>query len=163
MALGKLTGDNIQRLKKRWVLYDHLSVVESFRNRKELRHWFNELKNHKVIEIGPGYHPVNELYKCKEYCGVGWGDVSYIKNDGLSFLRIQPDSSAVIVSFGVLEDAVLRSEGYANQLSEEIERVSSPFSIICAFDAMKYMGIPNIKAHSCASSWGGIYLDKHQN
>jgi len=135
--------------------------------------YWEQLCNHRVIEIGPGASPINRDWKCKEYIGVqpfpcnvkGIGD-DYVLKDGLSFLREQEDSSAIIVSFGVLDESVLNplsiggelGERYINEFAGEIKRVSHPFAIVIGFDASKYLGIPNI--FEVPARMGGIYSFK---
>ena len=84
----------------------------------------------------------------------------------VSFLRKQETNSAVIVSFGVMDELVLATgihhnkipQGikYMQELSEEIKRVSSPFAIIVGHRCTTYLGnadIYNIDWHG----FGGVY------
>ncbi|MBI2137678.1 hypothetical protein HYU12_04120 [Candidatus Woesearchaeota archaeon] len=69
--------------------------------------FFYQLQHHPVVEIGPGEHPITEFFPCKEYTSAE----NYYPGDGLSVLRKMPDKSAVVFSFGVIDDGVLGVRG----------------------------------------------------
>lgn len=144
-----------------WADMSNVSYLETIKNSSRLRPYFLRLQDHKVIEIGPGNKPVNTLYSCKDYIGApGY------PNDGLSVLRKVPTGSAVVVSFGVIDDSILggnlpRQKGelakrYIEELVQEINRVANPFSIVVGLDAEKYMGAPDISV----AGRGGVYFLK---
>lgn len=94
----------------------------------------------------------------------------------MSVLKQQQDASAVIVSFGVLDDEILGiiTEGvmrlfgrgsdvcsrYAKELAHEIKRVMNPFGLIVGTSAAKYMGEPDVPAIRSDPRYGGVYFRK---
>lgn len=176
----QLSSLEIESLRQHWMPgnISYYSTTKSLQNIAE--DYFNKLRNHRVIEIGPGGHPINLDWPCKEYIGVQphkcyvpeIGGENYILEDGLSFLRKQPDSSAIVVSFGVLDEDVLRycslfnsqatmlSEKYIKEIASEIKRVSSPYAIIVANAARDYLGEPNLIKNPSFIIPGGVYSFK---
>ncbi len=138
------------------------SYLELVHDSKELAPYFAELNKHRVIEIGPGRNPITNHFRC--------GDYSYAESDwprdGLSVLRKRGDRSAIVVSFGVIDDCVLLdtltpareqlTSRYIHELVQEITRVTNPFAIIFGLDAQKYMGEPDLNL----VGRGGVYLQK---
>ena len=137
-----------------------------------LREHTQKLRDYRVIEIGPGRVPITDYWACKEYIGVEPNIPlaemdNYVEEDGLTFLKKQKDSSAVIVSIGVLDEDVLcpffsirggdtsLHQKYIGELIEEIKRVSYPFSILIGSDVVKYFGDPEIFGGDFHD--GGIY------
>ena len=165
--MTKLTETEIQQAQLGWRHYHMLSSlgfflqIEGFEKRFP---FFNELRNHNVIEIGPGKNPVNSHFQCGSYCAA---DGEY-PNDGLSFLRRKKSESAVVVSFGVIDDVILMLDHkdetiglrYVNDLITEIKRVSKPFSLIAGADVQKYMGMPDVPILDNCTEYGGIYYPK---
>ncbi len=126
--------------------------------------YFAQLRDHFVVEIGPGTNPITNHFQCKDYISA---EASY-PEDGLSVLRKMSDKSAIVVSFGVIDDTILLSERnaitsqltrrYIDELVREIRRVMNPFAIIFGANAQKYMGEPDLDIISPSS--GGVYLQK---
>ncbi|MFC1697392.1 hypothetical protein ACFL1H_03605 [Nanoarchaeota archaeon] len=172
----KLSENNILTIEKSGAWMPGNSTMWEGSAPSSLLSYFEQLINHKVIEIGPGGHPVNKFYPCKEYEGVqphecyvpNIGGEDYILNDGLSFLREQPDSSAVVISLGVLDTLVLNFNAeyqnlnykYIEEFAEEIKRVMNPFAIISSADAGRFMGLPDIARFDDQKYVGGIYFKK---
>lgn len=169
----KLNQIEIEALRTSW-MGGTTSLFSGFKGESEIYSYLNELRNHRVIEIGPGGNPVNLSFNCKEYMGVqphkcfvpNIGGENYIIEDGLTFLRKKPSSSAVIVSFAVIDEDVL---GYGNawslndnqiqyikELADEIKRVSSPYAIVLGSDAEKYLGKANL-IDIDFTRMGGVY------
>ena len=92
----------------------------------------NELQWKKIIELGSAGRNEAKLhfeydFKVGQY---EYADPQY-NTDGLSHLMKQPDNSAIVTSFGVLEDGVLYMDGlipglrkYTELLGKEIYRVT---------------------------------------
>lgn len=170
--MNKLSPLEIKALENNW-MGGNSPCAEGFIKNLILKPYLEKLREYDVIEIGPGGDPINLHYQCKSYTGVqphecyvpeiGWE--RYILEDGLSYLRKQANSSAVIISFGVMDVDVLKygdifgknqnNEKYMRELSEEIKRVSSPFAIVVAGDATKYMGKAEI--NPTFDFFGGVY------
>ncbi len=137
----------------------YLGIVHDY---KKLAPYFAKLRNHPVVEIGPGDNPITNYFPCKDYI---YAEGHYPR-DGLSVLRKRSDKSAIVVSFGVIDDTVLLdtltqareqlTARYINELVQEIKRVMSPFSIIFGRSATKYMGEPDLDL----IGKGGVYLQK---
>ena len=159
----KLMDEEIQAVQYCWLQIDvpYLDVVLEDDN---LQPYFSFLKDHRVVEIGPGKNPIIKHYDCKEYIAA----LGYYPHDGLSVLKKEDDASAVVVSFGVIDDSVLKnlpsqkslSSKYIEELVEEIWRVMNPFGIIFGRDAQKYMGEPNIPVIDYYPIAGGIYFPR---
>lgn len=147
----------------------------------ELKPFLEYVRDHHVIEIGPGGHPLNKFVKCGSYIGVqpfeyhvpGIGAENYVIEDGLTYLRNLPDNSAVVVSFGVMDEDVLNytptSEAsrkglpsrYMKELAQEIRRVSTPFAIVVGSSVSHYMGEPDYAKSDWAGregGFGGVYM-----
>ena len=158
--ISKLREEDIKRLSFRH--YEEASYLKSALDCNNLHHYFDALKEHDVIELGPGNNPVKKHFACKSYAT----SHGYYPRDGLSILRKVENSSVVVVSFGVMDDTILLPfQGnkqlrlnYIHELVEEIIRVTNPFSIIFGLDAEKYMGAPKIPAIDCEARYGGVYL-----
>ena len=128
---------------------------------EEIQQWMLMLKEHRVIKIGPGHNPVNRHYPCGQYIAAeasGGGD-------GLTVLRKEGDKSAVVVSFGVFDRAVIGGivpprnvapliDRYLHQLVEEVRRVSFPFAVLTGHDVPELFGAPTIQL----PGRGGVYL-----
>lgn len=92
----------------------------------------NELQGKKMIELGSASRDQAKIhfecdFKVKDY---SYADPQY-NTDGLSYLMKQPSNSAIVTSFGVLEDGVLYSDfkvpglnKYTELLGQEIYRVT---------------------------------------
>jgi len=162
--MTKLTKNEISEVSLEWMHMSDTSYLESFFNSRYLIPYFEELKNHEVIEIGPGDNPINKHFPCKEYSEAH----GYPPHDGLSVLREKKDASVVVVSFGVIDDCILMPKHrnselllkYVEELVNEIKRVTNPFSIIVGNSAQKYMGNPDIPTSSDWLKSGGVYLRK---
>ena len=146
-----------------------------YANREEFKPFVEQLKDHKVIEIGPGGHPINKFYECGDYQGVqpfkcyvpDIGGEDYVIEDGLTFLRKQADSSAIVVSIGAIDDDVLGgnnpfllpilSQRYAKELTSEVMRVASPFAMLLSNDILRYAGKPDVSEQLFGNK-GGVYL-----
>lgn len=158
-----------------WLSNENISTYDSFVPSYEpVMAYLKKLPDYKVIEIGPGKKPVIKDWPCKEYIGVqpfpfeidtGIDNATFVQEDGLTFLRKQEDSSAVVISFGVLDDAVLGffrlplQEQYKQELAGEIRRVSYPFAIVIGAFVDIYLGKANIPS---APYFGGIYSFNEQ-
>ena len=166
MQNPRLVDDEICGIQPLWKDMSGISYFESYRGRKRFLPYFDLLSSHRVIEIGPGVHPVNEYYLCGEYIDAA----PPYPNDGLSVLRRQPDASAVVVSFGVIDGTILAAsfetmspektrllERYITELAEEIKRVMNPFAIVVGLDAERYLGKPHVYC-SDGSPHGGVYI-----
>ncbi|MEK6886366.1 MAG: hypothetical protein AABW88_00890 [Nanoarchaeota archaeon] len=162
-----LTENEILTAKRNWNHFSDVSYLSTAMECRELLPFFNDLRNHKVIEIGPGNNPVNKHFPCGEYSAAH----GHHPQDELSVLRKEKDSSAVVVSFGVMDDNILSGErevnkNYIEELVGEIRRVMNPFSIIFGSEAEKYLGKANVPAMpDCLESspwpkYGGIYCRK---
>ena len=168
--IAKLTDKEIWEVQFLWFPMSHTPQITHFVQRMErldpFTPFFSQLKNHPVVEIGPGEHPITEFFQCKEYTAAE----GYYPNDGLSVLRKMPDKSAVVFSFGVIDDDVLGASSsytppkqkqictrYINELVDEIRRVAYPFAFIHGADTQKYMGQPDVTHYP---KDGGVYLAK---
>lgn len=180
MKDNKLTSREIWKLRNYHFLHSDTSWIDGLINSdlkydNRLSSYFSQLKDYDVIEIGPGKRPLNKIFRCKSYRGVqSWypedEKLGYIIDDGLSFLRKQPESSSVVVSFGVWDEDILGVSNecrkglatrYIKELSEEAMRVMRPFAIIYGISAGKYLGEPHIPIKGILDDeppWGGIYL-----
>ncbi len=142
----------------------HVSYLEPIHGMRRLAPYFAQLQNHAVVEIGPGLNPVTNYFQCKDYRSA---EASY-PDDGLSVLKKMGDKSAIVVSFGVIDDKILRREQnsitkqltsrYIEELVQEIQRVMHPFAVIFGADARKYMGEPYMDIITPSS--GGVYFPK---
>ena len=145
-----------------WRNMTDVSYFDVVKDMRRLRPFFLSLQDKRVVEIGPGNRPVNAHYRCNGYISApGY------PNDGLTVLSREPARSAVVVSFGVLDDSILGGNAsrqgprdlakqYIEELVLEIRRVANPFSIIIGLDAEKYVGAPDIEAAGA----GGVYFNK---
>jgi len=163
MERDRLTKGEILAASEHW-LEDDESYLDQMPLSDEIQAYFERLREHDVLEIGPGQNPVNERYACGSYESASG---SY-PDDGLSVLKEKADDSRVVVSFGVFCDDVLisdfRSESkdlaqrYAEELGEEVERVASPFAIIYGTDVAKYLGEPDIPVLPSSPEAGGVFV-----
>ncbi|MEK6886264.1 MAG: hypothetical protein AABW88_00345 [Nanoarchaeota archaeon] len=155
-----LTREEIQTAEREWYHFDYVPYSSVAMERKELLPFFNELKEHEVLEIGPGNNPINKHFPCKKYSAA----LGYYPHDGLSLLRKKPSASAVVVSFGVIDDSILGkkeiNKRYIDELVKEIRRVMNPFSIIFGTDAEKYLGKPDVLAIELRPDVGEVYHPK---
>ncbi len=160
--MKKLTNQEIFELQFCWGYIEDASYLNMALKIETLYPFFLDLKNYKVLEIGPGCNPINKYYSCKEYI-TAYGNYP---NDGLSILKKQDDKSLVIVSFGVIDDCILSShknkltKQYIEELVIEIKRVMNPFSIIIGLDSEKYIGNADINLSNELNNLGGVYLEK---
>jgi len=158
--MAGLSEEQIAEAAKNWLHSPHIRFLDNFLIRRGMAKYFDELKSHAVVEIGPGNNQVTEYVACKEYTAAKGS----FPNDGLSVLRKMPDNSAVVVSFGVFDDSTLNpfEKGinlrYAEELAEEVKRVMMPFSIIIGSEAKKYLGKPDIFYEW--DRFGGVYFRK---
>ncbi|MBI2145297.1 hypothetical protein HYU18_03150 [Candidatus Woesearchaeota archaeon] len=160
MASQKLTDAEIGSVLSLIFPMSEASCLGLFLEERALQPWFKLLKSSRVIEIGPGLNPIASYFPCGEYVAAE----AHTGIDGLTVLRRQPERSAVVVSFNVIDDFVLGAgyelygealnSRYACELAEEIKRVMNPFAIILGADATKYLGRPDIPA----LNFGGVYL-----
>lgn len=173
--MNKLSSLEIKALENNW-MGGNCPCANGMIENIFLKPYFEKLREYDVIEIGPGGNPINLHYQCKNYTGVQphecdvpeIGGERFILEDGLSYLRKQANSSAIIISFGVMDVDVLKygdifgknqnNEKYMKELSEEIKRVSNPFAIVVAADATKYMGKAEI--NPTFDFFGGVYSFK---
>ena len=159
-----LTQKQIFAVQFLWHQMSDTSYFETVVRMTRLVPYFAQLKHHPVVEIGPGKNPVTNHFPCKEYRSA---EARY-REDGLSVLKTMDDRSAIVVSFGVIDDDVLLSTRnaiteslttrYIDELVQEIQRVMNPFAIIFGQDAGKYMGTPAMPIISDES--GGLYFPK---
>ncbi len=159
-----LTEDEIFNVQFLWRQMSHVSYFETIRSMRRLVPYFDQLQNHDVVEIGPGLNPVTNYFQCKDYRSAE----AHYPDDGLSVLKKMGDKSAIVVSFGVIDDAVLVSTStsfrkqlcarYIDELVQEIKRVMNPFSIVLGRHATKYMGEPHMDI--TIPSFGGVYLQE---
>lgn len=169
MNTRNLTNEEIFEVQFCWKHMEDTSYLETALESSNLEPYLSALKDHPIIEIGPGNNPVNEHYPCKEYAAA----YGRYPNDGLSILRKEEDSSAIVVSFGVMDYCVLKGKGfglknsdlssrYIEELVGEIKRVINPFGIIIGLNAKEYMGVPDVLAFTHWDKVGGVYFPKHQ-
>ena len=134
-------------------------IIES----RNARTYLDALKDHRVLEIGPGIKPINSIFPCREYISA----TRKKGEDGLSLLKRMEDRSAVVVSFGVIDDTILKrkmykhshlKERYLEELIVQIKRVGFPFSIHIGLKVREYLGEPSIPAYNSPGNLGGIYL-----
>jgi len=160
----RLTEDDILYLQHKWLLSD-TSYLNTALKCRSLHPFFKKLKDYEVLEIGSGDNPVTNHHPCKSYESAS----GYYPYDGLTVLKSKPDSSLVVVSFGVVESDVLvgsfetkesKSVRYARELAHEIKRVSAPFSIIFGNCVDTYVGKPDIFAIRDSPDFGGVYFNK---
>ena len=64
-------------------------------------------------------------------------NIRYVLNDWLKFLKNMKDNSAIVVSFWVIDDFILKWES-AKELCSEIKRVSYPFTILWWNNLLNY-------------------------
>jgi len=176
-SVVSLTTEQIRQLESSWMpgnIPYMTNYVEGIRRKEKLKPFLDLLADHAVVEIGPGGHPLNNFYQCGSYTGVqphpcfvpNIGGEKYVLSDGLSYLRALSDNSAVVVSFGVLDEDVLNygfsnshlSERYMQELAREIRRVAYPFAIVVGNNANKYMGVPDEVPAEITQ--GGVYVFK---
>jgi hypothetical protein len=181
----KLTEDEIGELvRNEFNNFSHVSGLRIFYDmlphfrQNEIRQYVVMLKDHPVIELGYGKSPLHRLFECGEYIGVDpFSDplvnakgtkIRYVKEDALTFLRKCRPSSAIVVSFGLLDNAVLglpdklnprnkKLMQYREELAEMIRGVAHPFALLYGSDAEKIMGKPDIPL-TPGQPIGGIYL-----
>jgi len=172
----KMTGENLTDEQIAGLKSEFLNNISSFITgcieSPNLMPYFEKLVEYRVIDIGPGEEPINDYFKCKEFAGVQPFESfseeysgKYIIDDGLSHLRKQDDNSAVVVSFGVIDDCILNlgwgnklSDQYALELSENIARVSSPFAILIGSSVNKFFGKPDVEPRrGLGERYGGLY------
>lgn len=168
MTEDKLTEEELFEVQFLWKRMSSVSYLEIVLEDNKLSHYFSDLKNHRVVEIGPGNNSITKHYKCKEYIVAD----GHYPNDGLSILKKEKDNSAVVISFGVIDDDILKdkltrareglSTRYINELVKEIRRVMNPFGIIIGNNAEKYLGEPDVSAILSCSKIGGVYLSHHK-
>lgn len=134
---------------------------------------YNEINGRRIIELGnKGYYSdyhFENVFKSKSYEGC---DPQY-NVDGLTFLLKQQDESAIITSFGVLEDGVLYMIGcdrihnllskYTAELGRQIYRVTPKRGITIhgleySYDLIKagFEEDPNAPADLRNMDWGKI-------
>ncbi len=157
-----LTEDELFNVQFLWNCMPGVGYLEIVHDSEKLAPYFAELKNHSVVEIGPGNNPITNYFPCKDY---SYAEGHY-PGDGLSVLRKMGDKSAIVVSFGMIDDCVLLDTSsparaqlttrYINELVQEIRRVMNPFAIIFGLSAKHYMGESDLDL----VGWGGLYLQK---
>ena len=161
-----LTENEILGVSHYWRGMSYVSYMELALLCDSLQPFFSAMNNHSVIEIGPGINPITSHYDCMEYVAAE----GHYPSDGVSVLRKEDDASVVVVSFGVIDDAVLMGTSnpnnaggvltarYINELVKEIRRVANPFCMIVGNDALKYMGEPDISTFDFDHGCGGVYI-----
>jgi len=163
----EISSGNLSMLRRNWLRRES-SMMKTAQELPAFIPYFSELEDHDVIEIGPGQNPVCRFFRCKSYKGVqpfvSRGELGgdYLLTDGLSYLKTEPDNSAVVCMVG-LDDFVLGNFGsnlhqaYVFQLAREIRRVSHPFAIVLGGDAKTWLGTADIGLE-LSDRWGGVYL-----
>ena len=129
--------------------YD-LSVI----NEEAKQFLAKEVKDRKIIELGnKGYRKIDRDYfgRCSNPAGkfLDLGAESYegcdpkYNTDGLTFLLRQPDESAIVTSFGVLEDGVLYlgSFGGYDLLSRYTAELARQIHRVTPKDAITFHGL----------------------
>lgn len=160
-----LTEDELFNVQFLWNRMPDVGYLEIVRDSEKLAPYFAKLKNHSVVEIGPGSNPITNYFPCKDYTFAE----GHYPRDGLSVLRRMGDKSAIVVSFGVIDDYVLLDSltsfrkqlcaRYIDELVQEIKRVMNPFAIIFGRHATKYMGEIGEPSLGLVG-YGGVYLQK---
>ena len=166
----------------------HVSDLRAFNDMRphlknsEISKHLAMLKNHPVIELGYGRSPLYLMIECAAYTGVdpypymnNWTfpkppKAKFVQEDALIFLRTQRPLSAIIVSFGLLDESILgplneldsdrkkRALQYQEELAENIRTVAHPFALLYGADTEKIMGKPDIPFIPSHTRLGGIYL-----
>jgi hypothetical protein len=159
-----LTDEEIRNISYLWRSMSNVSYFETIHKSRRLAPYFAQLQHHPVLDIGPGENPVTNHFPCKEYRSAE----NYFPQDGLSVLKKMGDKSAIVVSFGVIDDSILLTTRnatleqlttrYIDELVQQIRRVMNPFAIIFGQKAQKYMGEPDMDITSPSS--GGVYFQK---
>ncbi len=169
MEKTPLSDEEIRQVSRYWN-DNPLSYLRGALTSRKFLPTFSLLKDHRVLEIGPGANPVNTYFPCGDYESAS----GIYPDDGLSLLRKQADASAVVVSFGVIDDTILKFrqylaprpellDQYVEEVVTQIRRVMNPFSIIYSLDARHYMGDPDTPTIGEGEAWikyGGLYLRK---
>ena len=155
----------------------YLRMIKGF----SLGNYLDHLRDKRVIELGPGPFPFSYYCSCGEYIGVDPVDHAldtrsdfkgkFIISDALSFLREQKSKSAVVISFGLFDPAVLvngnglvcesKALEYVDDLVREIKRVSLGYTILMAPNApellKKHLGEPLMRHIDFFKFSGGIF------
>ncbi|MBS3103172.1 hypothetical protein J4458_07050 [Candidatus Woesearchaeota archaeon] len=106
MDIPRLTEEELKAVQDCWINKDEVSFLEVALQSPNLRPHFLALNSHRVIEIGPGKNPVTDHYSCREYFAAN----DRYPSDGLTVLKKENDASAVVVSFGVIDDDILKDD-----------------------------------------------------
>jgi hypothetical protein len=143
---NKLSNEEARILAFDWNCYSHVSYLESFLLwiRCSERMWDipEILKWRKILEIWAWTFPYNSVFECWEYIWIDpftwWWGWKILEIDWLNFLRWCESNFATIVSFWVIDNTIIVSERYLEEMCEEIRRVSDGYALLIWKDVLKY-------------------------